>query len=136
MQNLYIKSPDISGGVLDLTAGWYIDQPRRQRKVQCKKFVSFVMKVWEGISMFFHALNMKKIVKKFPQTPLTLKIASSRSNFISNISQVFRRFSYVIWWAEYVKNSNKIPADTLDLENVYLKVKDAFRILFHCFSHF
>ena len=51
MQNLYIKSLDISGRVPDLTAGRYIDQLRRQRKVQCKKFVLFVMKVWEGISM-------------------------------------------------------------------------------------
>ena len=39
MQNLYIKSLDISSRVPDLNAGWYIDQPRRQRKVQCKKFV-------------------------------------------------------------------------------------------------
>ena len=51
MQNLCIKSLDISGRVSEPTAGRYIDQPRRQRKVQCKKFVSFVMKVWEGISM-------------------------------------------------------------------------------------
>ena len=51
MQNLYIKSLDISGRVPDLTAGRYIDQPCRQRKVQCKKFFPFVMKVWEGISM-------------------------------------------------------------------------------------
>ena len=29
MQNLYIKSLDISGRVPDLTAGRYIDQPRR-----------------------------------------------------------------------------------------------------------
>ena len=50
MQNLYIKSLDISGRVPDLTAGRYIDQPRGQRKVQCKKFVSFIMKAWEGIS--------------------------------------------------------------------------------------
>ena len=41
----YIESLDISGRVPDLTAGQYIDQPRRQRKVRCKKFVSFVMKV-------------------------------------------------------------------------------------------
>ena len=47
MQNLYIKSLDISGRIPDLTVGRYIDQPRRQRKVQCKKVVSFVMKVWE-----------------------------------------------------------------------------------------
>ena len=40
-----MKSLDISGRVSDLTAGRYIDQPRRQRKVQCKKFASFVMKV-------------------------------------------------------------------------------------------
>ena len=45
MQNLYIKSLDISGRVADLTAGRYIDQPGRQRKVQGKKFVLFVMKV-------------------------------------------------------------------------------------------
>ena len=45
IQNLYIKSVDISGRVPELTADRYIDQPRRQRKVQCKKFVSFVMKV-------------------------------------------------------------------------------------------
>ena len=51
MQNLYIKSLDISGRVPDLTADRYIDQPRRQRKVQFNKFVSFLMKVWEGISM-------------------------------------------------------------------------------------
>ena len=31
MQNLYIKSLDISGRVPDLTAGPYIDQPRGQR---------------------------------------------------------------------------------------------------------
>ena len=43
IQNLYIKSLDISGRVPDLTAGRYIDQPRRQLKVQCKKFVSFLM---------------------------------------------------------------------------------------------
>ena len=35
MQNLYIKSLDISGTVPHLAAGRYIDQPRRQRKVQC-----------------------------------------------------------------------------------------------------
>ena len=45
MQNLYIKSLDVLGRVANLTAGRYIDQPRRQRKVQCKKFFSFVMKV-------------------------------------------------------------------------------------------
>ena len=50
MQNLYIKSLDISGRIPDLTAGRYIDQARRQREVQCKKFL-FVMKVWEGISI-------------------------------------------------------------------------------------
>ena len=38
----------------------------------------------------------EKIVKKIPQIPLTLKIANSRSNFISNINHVFRRFSYVV----------------------------------------
>ena len=43
MQNLYIKSLDISGRVLDLTAGRYI-------------------------SMSFDAFNIKKIVKKFPDT--------------------------------------------------------------------
>ena len=37
-----------------------------------------------------HALNIKKIVKKFPQTPLTFKIANSRSNFISNINYVLK----------------------------------------------
>ena len=79
---------------------------------------------------------MKKIVKKFPQTTSTLKIANSKSNFISNISQDFRRFSYVVWCAEYVKNSWKIPADTLDLENNYFKVKDALRIFFPLFFPF
>ena len=69
---------------------------------------------------------MKKIVKEFPQTPLTLKIANSRSNLISNINQVFRRFLYVVWCAEYVKNILKIPVDTLDLENLYFKVKFHF----------
>ena len=43
MQNLYIKSLDISGRVLDLTTGRYI-------------------------SMSFDAFNIKKIVKKFPDT--------------------------------------------------------------------
>ena len=41
MQNLYIKSLDISGRVPDLTAGRYIDQPRRQRTVQCKNLSHF-----------------------------------------------------------------------------------------------
>ena len=80
---------------------------------------------------------MKKIVKKFPQTPLTLKIASSRSNFISNIRHVFRRFSYIVWCAEYLKNSKKFPAHTLDLENLYFKVKDTsviFSIIFFVLS--
>ena len=35
MQNLHMKSLGISGRVRDLTVGRYIDQPRRQRKVQC-----------------------------------------------------------------------------------------------------
>ena len=46
--------------------------------------------------MLFQALNIKKVVEKFPQTPFTLEIANSRSNFISNISQVFRRFLCVV----------------------------------------
>ena len=50
----------------------------------------------------------------------------SRINFISNISQVFRRFSYVVWCEEYVKNSKKIPTGTLDLENLYFKAKFHF----------
>ena len=133
MQNLYIKSLDISGTVPDLTAGRYINQPRRQRKVQCKKFISFVMKVRGGTSMWFNALNVKKIVAKFPQTTLTLKIANSRSNYISNIIQVFRRFSYVVCCAEYVQNSKKIPADTIALENLYFKVKDTL-VIFLVFS--
>ena len=94
MQNLYIKSLDISGRVPDLTAGRYIDQPHRQRKVQCKKFVSFFH---EGLTGYF----------------------------------------YVISRAEYVKNSKKIPADTLDLENLYFKVKDTsviFSSIFFVFS--
>ena len=46
------------------------------------------MKVCEGISMFlFLRAVYEKNSKKFPQTPLTFKIANSRSNFISNISQ-------------------------------------------------
>ena len=83
-----------------------------------------------------HALNMKKIVKKFPQSLLTLKIANSRSNFISNISQVFRTLSYVVWCVEYLKNCNKIPADILDLENLYFKINDALKILFPLFFPF
>ena len=38
--------------------------------------------------------------------------------------------------AEYEKNSKKIPEDTLDLENLYFKVKNAVRIFFLLFLHF
>ena len=61
---------------------------------------------------------------------------SNISQYISNISQVFRRFSYVVWYAEYVKNSKKIPTDTLDLENLYFKIKDTSVIFFSNFFVF
>ena len=54
------------------------------------------------------------------------------------MSQVFRRFSYVVWFAEYLKNSKKIPAGTPDLENLYSKVKDTsviFSVFFSCSAH-
>ena len=52
-----------------------------------------------GLRGYFYVISRaqyEKIVNKFPHTPLTLEIANLRSNFISNISQVFRRFSYVV----------------------------------------
>ena len=59
------------------------------------------------------------IWKKFPQTPLTLNISISRSNFISSISRVLRRFSYAVWCAEYVKNILKVPRHSPYVERLF-----------------
>ena len=95
MKNLYIKSLDIWGRIPDLTAGRYIDQPRRQRKVQCKKFCH------EGLRGYFCVISI------------------SRSNFISSISRVLRRFSYVVWCAEYVKNIKKYRKHSCSVERLF-----------------
>ena len=60
MQNLYIKSLDISGRVLDLTAGRYIYQPRMQRKVQWKKFLI----CHGGLKGYFHVISRAEREKK------------------------------------------------------------------------
>ena len=52
-------------------------------------------------------LNTYKIVLKFLETFLTLKIGISRSNFISSRIEDFRVFYYVIWWTEYEKRLKK-----------------------------
>ena len=82
----------------------------------------------DGLRMQFDALNTQKIVKKFPQTPLTLKISILRSNFISRISRVLRRFSYVIWCAEYAKNSKKFPQTPLSFKISILRSNFISRI--------
>ena len=50
MQNLYIKSLNISGRVPDLTAGRYINQPRRQRK---KNFYVISRAEYEKNSVYY-----------------------------------------------------------------------------------
>ena len=70
----------------------------------------FLGKIW--------CFEYKKIVLKFLETLLTLKIGISRSNFISSRSEDFRVFSYVIWWTEYEKNTEKNHWGILDLENL------------------
>ena len=55
---------------------------------------------------------------KVLETLLTSKIGISRSYLISNGSEDFRAFSYVIWWTEYEKNTGKNHWGVLDLENL------------------
>ena len=59
---------------------------------------------------------------------MTSKIGISRSNFISSRNEDFRVFSYVIWWTEYEKNTEKNHWRILDLENLQSRSHFIFRI--------
>ena len=52
-----------------------------------------------------HQQENGKSIMEFGVAPVNLLAAGS--NFISSRSEDFRVFSYVIWWTEYEKNTEK-----------------------------